>query len=261
MKRIRKVIIVVLVLVVCFGVAAGVYFHEHPSIAVLGYHSFYDKDVESNDGNQFVMERGTFEKQMKYLHDNKFRTLSLDEFYCWKKGTCQFDNKTVLITMDDGYYSNYKYAFPILKKYGLHAVVFFIGGYTPKDDESYNADEIMSFETIEKTKEEYPSIEFASHSFDMHGKKNVTNMTKEEMEKDISEFEKISDTKYIAYPEGKYTSDFVDVLKKKKFHLAFGFGPVHKKATRDDDDYAVSRLSITDKMPFWKYKLRIMMPY
>lgn len=248
-------------MVICVVIGFGIYFHNNPSIAVLGYHGFYDKDIESNEDNQFVMEVENFERQMKYLHDNNYKTLTLDEFYCWKENICEFDSKTVMITIDDGYYSNYKYAFPILKKYGLNATVFFIGAYTPKDDESFNANEIMSFETIEKSKSEYPNIEFASHSYDMHGDKNVTNMTKDEIREDVLKFASISDTKYLAYPEGKYSNDFIDVLKDNKYLLAFGFGPVHKKATRKDDNYIIPRLSITDKMPFWKFKLRILIPY
>ena len=34
--------------------------------------------------------------------------------------------KPILITLDDGYYSNYKYVFPILKKYQVKASIFIV---------------------------------------------------------------------------------------------------------------------------------------
>ena len=52
-----------------------------------------------------TIELSMFEKQLKYLKDNGYKTLSLDEFYCWKKGKCDFGKKAVVLTFDDGFYS------------------------------------------------------------------------------------------------------------------------------------------------------------
>lgn len=258
MKKKYKILIISLVVILFLIIGCGIYFHTHPSIAILGYHSFYDKSTQSTSENQFIINTEDFEKQMRYLSEHNFKTLTLDEFYCWKQGNCNFGLKTVMITVDDGYYSNYQYAFDILKKYNLNAVVFVVGSFV-ENAESGNG--FMSLEDIRDSKEKYPNIEFASHTYDMHGDHNVTNMTRDEISADVQKFSSILDTKYLAYPEGKYNDDFIGILKENGYNLAFGYGPVHKKATRKDDDYIISRLSISEGMPFWKFKLRIIWPY
>ncbi len=40
----------------------------------------------------------------------------MDEFYNWKIGNLNLPYKSVLITFDDGFLSNYEYAFKLLKK-------------------------------------------------------------------------------------------------------------------------------------------------
>lgn len=237
--------------------------YQTETVAILGYHNIYDSKEETIEYNQFIIDKSNFEEQMKYLKDNNYKTLTLDEFYCWKKGDCKFGRKTVMITFDDGYYYNYKYAFDILKKYNLNAVVFFVGeiAQNSDNDKDKNLNSYMSLETIKKAKKEYNNIEFASHTFNMHGDKNVNNMTKEEINDDIKKFNAIYETSYIAYPGGNYNNDFIELLKQNNYKLGFGFGPEHRKATKKDLDFDIHRLNITSEMKLLKFKLRINMPW
>jgi peptidoglycan/xylan/chitin deacetylase (PgdA/CDA1 family) len=68
-----------------------------------------------------------FEKQIEYLLEN-FQVISLDNLAdlvanrkLWKK--------MVVITFDDGYKDNFKFAYPILKKYKIPATFFVTTGY------------------------------------------------------------------------------------------------------------------------------------
>ncbi len=260
-KKIKIVLIIVLGLVLLMLVGLIVIYHEK-TIAILGYHNIYNSNDEQIEYNQFIIDVKNFEEQMKYLKDNNYKTLTLDEFYCFKKGECDYGRKTVMITFDDGYYYNYKYAFDILKKYNLNAVVFFVGTYASSSDNNINNDinSFMSLDTIEKAKVEYPNIEFASHSYNMHGKSNVSNLTKEEIVNDIEKFNSIYKTTYIAYPGGNYNEDFIKALKENNYKIAFGFGPEHRKAKRNDDDFDIPRLNISSDMSLTKFKLRINLP-
>jgi peptidoglycan/xylan/chitin deacetylase (PgdA/CDA1 family) len=64
-----------------------------------------------------------FEAQIKYLAENGYRAIHLDEFYSALK-KWSMPKKTVLITFDDGYADNFIYAYPILKKYNMKATIF-----------------------------------------------------------------------------------------------------------------------------------------
>jgi hypothetical protein len=54
----------------------------------------------------------------------------------------------------------------------------------------------------------------------------------------------------------------IEALKEEKYVMAFTFGPgkEHRKATRKDDKYKIPRLNISNDMPMWKFKLRLIMP-
>ena len=54
----------------------------------------------------------------------------------------------------------------------------------------------------------------------------------------------------------------IDALKEENYVMAFTFGQgkEHRKATRKDDKYQIPRLNISNDMPMWKFKLRIVLP-
>ncbi len=116
----------------------------------------------------------------------------------------------------------------------------------------------MHKEDIEKIKKEYPNIEIASHSYLMHYD-DAYLKEKEEIKEDIKTMKKIIDSKYYAYPYGKYTSDYINALKEENYSLAFTFGPdeEHRKITKKDNRYRLPRLNTSDEIPFWKFILRL----
>src|SRR5437867_12744919 len=65
-----------------------------------------------------------FDEQMNYLHQERYTTISLDDFLAFQEGRKSLPAKPIILTFDDGFMSNYLYAFPILKKYGMKATIF-----------------------------------------------------------------------------------------------------------------------------------------
>lgn len=66
----------------------------------------------------------TFEAEMRYLKEQGYTTLSLDEFLEIRRGERSLPPKPVVITFDDGYESNYTLALPALRRYGQRATIF-----------------------------------------------------------------------------------------------------------------------------------------
>ncbi|MCP4117301.1 MAG: polysaccharide deacetylase family protein [Desulfobacteraceae bacterium] len=66
-----------------------------------------------------------FEAQMKFLSDNGYKAISVERYLENMRQNDVSPNQVVL-TFDDGHASNFKYAFPILKKYGFSASFFII---------------------------------------------------------------------------------------------------------------------------------------
>lgn len=67
-----------------------------------------------------------FDRQMKLLKGSGYYTLNTDELLAIIKGNKQIPQKAIMITFDDGWLDNWFFAFPILKKYNLKAVIFVI---------------------------------------------------------------------------------------------------------------------------------------
>jgi len=241
----KKIIIILLCLLLIFLII----FSNIKTVAVLGYHDF----TSGASNNEMQMNIKKFEEQMAYLHNNNYHTLKLKDLECFLKKKCSIPKKAVMITMDDGYMSNYKLALPILKKYKLNAVIFYIGsnydGHNPN---------FMDLKTIKKVAKEYPNIEIASHSYDLHHEKDYQK-SYQDLDNDFKQMQKIIKTKYFAYPYGFSSKTYKKVLKDNNYKMAFGFGPgkFHRKTKIGDNLYKVPRLNISASMPMWKYILRL----
>lgn len=65
-----------------------------------------------------------FEEQMKFLSENGYHAISISDYVDFVKNGKPLPEKPVIITFDDGFLSNYVYAFPILRKYNQAATIF-----------------------------------------------------------------------------------------------------------------------------------------
>ena len=92
----------------------------NPSIPILMYHH-----VNEHKGDMVTVSPTDFARQMAYLKDN-FNTVHLGELLSYLNNGKRFPPRTCVITFDDGYYDNFAYAYPVLKKYNLKATIFII---------------------------------------------------------------------------------------------------------------------------------------
>ncbi|MBN2070029.1 MAG: polysaccharide deacetylase family protein [Candidatus Krumholzibacteriota bacterium] len=65
-----------------------------------------------------------FEGQMRLLREKGWNTISLTQLHSHMKDNAPLPDRPVVLTFDDGYLDNWVYAYPILKKYGHHAVIW-----------------------------------------------------------------------------------------------------------------------------------------
>ncbi len=99
-----------------------VYIDPTTYIPVLMYHHFLTENVEP--GNGTTMKIDEFENHLKAFREAGYTPISFEELYRlmtekqYKNG---FGEKYICITIDDGYYSNFELAYPLLEKYGMIA--------------------------------------------------------------------------------------------------------------------------------------------
>jgi peptidoglycan/xylan/chitin deacetylase (PgdA/CDA1 family) len=195
-------------------------------IPVLIYHQLL-KEHENRlyKNNNMVLNVDEFEKQMQLLHDNGYNTINTQTLYKYSRGEIKLPKKTVLITFDDGYEGVYKYAYPILKKYGFNATVFLITSNITETSEEFNPDQLqfMSRQTIQNASDVF---EFGSHTYQLHNldanKNSVfANASPKEIKEDLSNSNLKINTTVFAYPYGMYNETNIDVLKETGFIMAF----------------------------------------
>lgn len=252
---VEKLIIILLyiVLFLILLIVTIIYIKNDSKVAILGYHGVLPKELNTS-GSKLVVNQEDFEEQLKYLKKHGYKSMSLEEFYCWKKGECKKSHKSILITFDDGYMNNFEYAFDLLKKYDMKAVVFYVGKNIDSNQGYY-----MNIETLKKTEKLYPNIEIASHTYALH---EQIGKSYEVVDKDIKLMKNVIDSTFFAYPHGDLTDEYISALKDNGYRLAFTFGPgkEHRKADLTDDNYKIPRLNISKDMPMYKFILRLMLP-
>lgn len=87
-------------------------------VKVLMYHSIQGpKFLPKN----LIVLKKNFEKHIRYLKKN-YNIITWTDFVLKK-----YKQNSILITFDDGFMDNYTYAFPILKRYNVPAIIFRIG--------------------------------------------------------------------------------------------------------------------------------------
>jgi peptidoglycan/xylan/chitin deacetylase (PgdA/CDA1 family) len=69
-----------------------------------------------------------FEAQLRFLAENRYRTLDCATYLRCLSGESPVPPGAVMLTIDDGRSSVWTFGFPLLKKYGMRAVVFLIPG-------------------------------------------------------------------------------------------------------------------------------------
>ena len=251
---------IVLYLTIIFIIAISIfqiwknYNINKKQVAVLVYHNIVqNKEDKINDKDALTTEE--FNEQLKYLKDNGYETISLDELYSWKKGQLDIPEKSVVITFDDGYYSFKHLAQPILYQYDFKAACFLIGNITNSNTPPYE-EGIYGVIGLDEVNNKNENIIYGSHTFDLHqqtkeGTPIVKEKTFEEIKEDVKKFNtNLFDAKYLAYPYYTYTKDFVKVLEEENYKLAFA--GEDEMTTKEANNYKIPRISGVKTMEEFK---------
>jgi peptidoglycan/xylan/chitin deacetylase (PgdA/CDA1 family) len=107
-----------------------------------------------------------FEKQLRYLADNGYKTINADCFYEVLTGSKKPQENTIVLTFDDGLGSLWTVAYPLLKKYGFTGISFLIPSFIKEDYGNYpNLEDVwqgrFSVEKISSREESLPLCSWA----------------------------------------------------------------------------------------------------
>ena len=134
-------------------------------VPVLMWHNL----AEESSGDMTI-SLDTFRAQIEALHEAGFKTVSLQQLYDYVHFGTELPEKPIVLTFDDGYFSNYEYAFPILQEYDMQATIFAIGVSVGKDTYKDTDHAMTPHFGADEAREMVDSglISVQSHTFDMH---------------------------------------------------------------------------------------------
>ena len=177
-------------------------------IPVLMYHSI------SNSKNPLSVSINSFEKQMRFMNQNAFKTTSLCNLENIKSG------KFFIITFDDGYEDVFLNALPILKKYNFTATCFFvsnlIGKYNVWDEDKENFIKLNLMNNSQISLWIDNNMDVGSHTADH---KNLLNLNSNDKKIQINEPKKYFnelfniDVKTFSYPFGAFDDESFNIVK------------------------------------------------
>jgi len=249
-KKIIIILILIILITIILLIGMKLYVNYHKKefqIPVLMYHDIILDEYYQDKPDTISLSM--FEKQLKYLKDNNYKTLTLEEFYNWKTNNKDIPKKSILLTFDDGFYSFHYLVEPLLEKYNMHAACFIIGKYTKVKEQEYNPNKYGTIDQNEIINHsEY--VEYGSHSYNLHklvnGKKIITTISEEKLEKDFIKMQDIYSFEYFSYPFNTNTNTAIKLLKKYNYKLAFrGEG---EKTTKNNNNYLIPRIGMENNI-------------
>lgn len=145
---------------------------SEPFVPVLVYHHLQKEGTfNPRKYRRVIVDPERFEKQMLYLKESGYHTITLEDLRDFVLYNKSLPPKPIVITFDDGYLSNYTYAYPVLKKLGMKAVINIIVSYVPDEVNNQKSNLHAPHFTWKQAKEMVDSgvIEIESHTYNLHG--------------------------------------------------------------------------------------------
>ena len=197
------------------------------------YHRFEENKYPSTN-----IRIKDFRSHLNIIKKSNFQFISYEEF---KKFIKLKDNsKKVLLTIDDGFSSFYRNAWPILKKEKIPFIIFV-------NTESIGSSGYMNWDELKEISK-YDFVHIGNHS---HSHEYLVEESDETIKKDLKISMKLfkeklnHETLFFAYPFGEYKNSFKKIVKDLGFEYAFGQHSGVIDITKDR--YELPRFPINEK--------------
>lgn len=224
-----------------------------PGVPVLSYHHFAIPEQNA------VISPARFEAQLAWLREHGYRALGLRELLAYVRGRGRVPPRAVVITLDDGYESQYRVAYPLLRRYGMRAVYFPVGRWLGE-----RAPGLPHFPWAQ-AREMVASgvVEVHAHTFDLHRRDPRTGQPLLEvldpqaalldlMRDRLAILDRLGTNAFaLAYPYGRAGPRSRELARQAGFRLAFAQHP--GRVLPGDDPYLLPRLVVPGGIPLAEF--------
>lgn len=204
---------------------------NHPILILSLHHCSPEKDA-------LTISPEIFEAMLQEIQKLGFTFLNYQEFQAIIFGQKKAEKKQVLLTFDDGYYDNFAFAFPLLKKYKIPAVIFLISSkiqdkkrekapkFLPHKiiEEGENLEQFLTLDEIREM-ENSSLIEFDSHSFSHFSCNSEDEEALEsELQSSFLKMKELFPNKKnfgFCWPKGEFNAKALKIIKNSPYSFAF----------------------------------------
>ncbi len=183
---------------------------------ILIYHSVRPhSENETELVKYYSVAPESLEKQFKYLKDNHYAVIKLEDLVSALNNKTKLPPKPVVLTFDDGWENQYKYAYPILKEYNYTAT-FFV--YT----DALDYDKFLTWQEINEMDDAGMTIAGHTKSHPYLYAMDDLNKIRDEIigSKGIIQDRLGKPVTLFAYPFGHYNDNIIKILKENGFRAA-----------------------------------------
>jgi len=225
-------------------------------LVILMYHEISNRKV-----SDYILPIDTFESDLKFLQENGYTGIFMADLINYIENGTPLPKKPVMLTFDDGSRTDYKNAFPLLKKYNTKAVISVVGKYTDRAyDENGNENGVYTNSlTYAHMKEMLDSglIEIQNHTYNLHslscrkGLKNNKGENLNEYEKLMTDdLGKVDAQLYkhlgikpttIAFPYGAYSKQTLEIIKRLGYKASLTCNEGVNYINKDTNLYLLKR--------------------
>lgn len=254
---------------------------EPVEIPILMYHHISEKVTSTS-----IVTPEKLESDFKTLKEEGYEPIFLSDLKNYLEGRSNLPEKPIIITFDDGYLSNYIYAYPISSRYGFKINISIIGWSVGKV--TFVDSEVPitpHFDWNQATKMVNSGlVEIQNHTYNMHSTpeafygynrspaKGMLQKIRESDEdykirvmtdiarlNDIIESNLGATTHFVTYPYGAYSEKTENILKDMGIAGTLTTTEGIRVYSNPDDLYKMPRINVTNDMTYQKLIDRIEM--
>lgn len=239
------------------------------AIPILLYHH-----INPHAGDTVTVTPDIFAEQLRFLAASGYHTLSVGELLAAMRGTIPLDEKSLVITFDDGWRDNFLFAYPALLKYRFNAATFLI---TARVDaaQAYHATAdvpvhveakrliaageagkvVLDWETIRSVLKQ-GFMEYYSHSV---SHRRASSLSPADLVSELTSSKQLLEERldrkcpYFCWPYGDFNDAAVQLAKDAGYSAMFttitGF------TTSGDDPFRIKRIEVENSVDWLRQRL------
>lgn len=192
-----------------------------------------------------------FSNQMTWLRDMDYTTLTMYQLEDYVHNRANLPARAVVITFDDGLKSVSRYAYPLLKQYGMKATAFIISSRIKRHPQKWGP-KSLQFMSVSELNGIRDVFDFQSHTHFLHrvdGYRRPILLSRSHhnilfdfarSRRALAQFN--PHVLYLSYPFGGYNATAVKAANEAGFHMAVT--TVRGKVKPGDNPFLLKRLYI-----------------